>query len=414
MSKSNIIIIDAIMGAGKTTNLIAHMEKNQAEERYIYITPYLSELERVQNKLPFIKTPRAVNGKKLEHFKNLILAGESVCTTHALLSRFDLPTQDAIEIGSYNLILDEVADVVHPFTFGSESDKKTFFEDLGGIDDEGYLYWDKEKNPVEEYTGRYYDIMVLCENKNLVQISNNLYCWELPIAIFNKFEKVYILTYLFNGSYQKSYFDSFGVSYEYMSISNGNLVPYVETSQEEKALWAELITIVDNDKLNKIGEPSYSLSSTWYKKNIKQSGAKTVYQKVLVQHLENYFKNVIKGKSAVNMWSTFKPYQSRLRGSGFTKGFVSFNARATNDFIEKENLAFLLNIYPHTSMTLYFNQNNLVIDNDEFALAILLQWIWRSRIRKFDALNEDRKINLYIPSLRMRNLLQSWLGIDQK
>ena len=44
------------------------------------------------------------------------------------------------------------------------------------------------------------------------------------------------------------------------------------------------------------------------------------------------------------------------------------------------------------------------IDDDRFALAEMLQWIWRSRIRK------GEEIKLAIISKRMRELFLKWLN----
>lgn len=43
------------------------------------------------------------------------------------------------------------------------------------------------------------------------------------------------------------------------------------------------------------------------------------------------------------------------------------------------------------------------IDEETWALSELIQWLFRSAIR------EENKINIYIPSKRMRSLLQEWL-----
>ena len=45
------------------------------------------------------------------------------------------------------------------------------------------------------------------------------------------------------------------------------------------------------------------------------------------------------------------------------------------------------------------------IDEDGFALSELLQWIWRSQIR------QGKPIILYIPSKRMRELLEDFLDV---
>ena len=49
------------------------------------------------------------------------------------------------------------------------------------------------------------------------------------------------------------------------------------------------------------------------------------------------------------------------------------------------------------------------INKDFYALSILLQWIWRSRIRNIKDTPEQRKIDLYLPSSRMKRLLLEWL-----
>lgn len=36
----------------------------------------------------------------------------------------------------------------------------------------------------------------------------------------------------------------------------------------------------------------------------------------------------------------------------------------------------------------------------------MVQWIWRSRIRK------GENINIYIPSIRMRKLLDAWMKMN--
>jgi hypothetical protein len=52
----------------------------------------------------------------------------------------------------------------------------------------------------------------------------------------------------------------------------------------------------------------------------------------------------------------------------------------------------------------YFLQNGVAIDEDLYATGEMLQWIWRSAIRN------GEKINIYIPSMRMRRLLKNWLN----
>jgi len=52
----------------------------------------------------------------------------------------------------------------------------------------------------------------------------------------------------------------------------------------------------------------------------------------------------------------------------------------------------------------YFYSHNVKVNEDLYALSELLQWIWRSDIRN------GNKINIYIPSKRMRSIFIEWLN----
>lgn len=54
----------------------------------------------------------------------------------------------------------------------------------------------------------------------------------------------------------------------------------------------------------------------------------------------------------------------------------------------------------------FFKQRGINIDEDLYGLSEMIQWIWRSRIRK------GENINIYIPSMRMRNLLNAWMKMN--
>lgn len=51
----------------------------------------------------------------------------------------------------------------------------------------------------------------------------------------------------------------------------------------------------------------------------------------------------------------------------------------------------------------FFSANNIDVDENGFALSEMLQFIWRSAIR------DGKEIWVYIPSIRMRNLLKQWI-----
>ena len=77
--------------------------------------------------------------------------------------------------------------------------------------------------------------------------------------------------------------------------------------------------------------------------------------------------------------------------------------RATNKFAHKVNLVYSVNVFLNPFVIKYFNRNKIKLNENNYALSQLLQWIWRSRIRN------GEEINIYIPSRRMRELFFRYL-----
>lgn len=88
------------------------------------------------------------------------------------------------------------------------------------------------------------------------------------------------------------------------------------------------------------------------------------------------------------MWTTYTEYRSKIKGNGYTKGFIGCNARAFNKFKHKTSVAYLVNRYVNPIIFGFFDERGIRIDQDLYALSEMLQWIWRSAIR------EDKEINV--------------------
>ena len=92
-----------------------------------------------------------------------------------------------------------------------------------------------------------------------------------------------------------------------------------------------------------------------------------------------------------------------MRGKGYSKGFVPCNIRATNQYKGRDCLAYPINRYLNPVVKNFFVQAGVTVDEDAYALSEMLQFIWRSAIR------DGNPINLYVPSSRMRHLLEKWI-----
>ncbi len=118
----------------------------------------------------------------------------------------------------------------------------------------------------------------------------------------------------------------------------------------------------------------------------------------------NWFRHGVGGKAATRMWTCFKDQQKALSGKGYTRGWIAHNARATNQYRDRSNLAYLVNRFPRTPIKRYFQTRGITINEDRYALGEIVQWIWRSQVR------EGKPVNLYVPSSRMRGLIESWMA----
>ena len=129
---------------------------------------------------------------------------------------------------------------------------------------------------------------------------------------------------------------------------------------------------------------------------------------LLKSRLSNYFRNRKKAKLDDIMWTTFEDYKFALRGPGYSKGFVVMNSKATNQYRNKTVLAYMANIFMNPAHKRFYQSLGVAVDEDLYALSMMIQWIFRSKIRDIE-MDPTVKIHLFVPSSRMRSLLENWL-----
>lgn len=395
-NQCKITVVDAPCGYGKTSFAIQYMN-NELFERFMYITPFLSEIDRViktcDNREFRKPNEKLGKGSKTNHFYKLVEDGYNVISTHSLFKGLSQEVINDIREGEYILILDEVCDVVEQIPISKRDIQILINEKIIEIDEENKAHWIDDT-----YEGKFSSMKNPIKNGDVYFFNNSLMLWTFPINIFTAFKEVYILTYMFKGQVQRYYYDLNSVEYEYKSISKiNNSYNLCEYQEINGVKYKDLIHIYEG-KLNDIGDRTTALSKSWYDKSSK---------KELMKKLKNstyyYFKRVIKSKSKDNMWTTFEGYKSQCKGEGYSKGFVPCNSRATNDYKNKTNCAYLINRFYIPTINNFFTGKGVKIDEDVWSLSELIQWLFRSVIR------EEKEINLYIPSKRMRNLLIQWL-----
>lgn len=388
------------MGSGKTSWSIQHINRNSFEN-FLYITPFLDEVNRIiKNTTRDFKQPINRGNGKLDSINELLACQSDIASTHELFKHLDEESRENIKNGRYTLILDEVLNVIEPYDNIRNDDMKLLKESgCVTVDDDGFVIWNKEKM---DYDTKYNEIKILADNRSLIYINQKLLLWRYPPEIFTLFDKIYILTYLFESSILKNYFDLYQIEYEQKSISEQDGEYHIiDFFVPDTSIYIEKINIY-NGKLNEnIYQKINGLSVTWFRAKINQDNIKQIKR-----NLYNYFSNILSAKAETIMWTTFKDYRNRLKGKGYSNQFVSYNCRSTNDYDDRFNLAYCVNVYLHPGITQFFKQRRINIDEDLYGLSEMIQWIWRSRIRK------GENINIYIPSMRMRNLLNAWMKMN--
>ena len=407
-------IVDCIMGAGKTSAAINYIKNTPDDVKIMYITPYNDEAEKIANKcgekglvnpIKYTKfTPKLVN------LKDLLNKGKNIAATHALFQHFDDEVIDLCYSQNYVLFMDEVTNVIEPYSI--EKDDLDILLNRFTILDEktGILKWKPDK---DDYNGNFKTEKRLCEMGCLAMYGGEIMVWMFPVKIFNAFRESYILTYMFHAQMQKYYYDYYGIKYKYLYVSGNAPENYhfIENKTEYGAKYdyRKLIHIIDEHKLNMIGDSEAALSKTWYMRN-----EHNILIKQLKNNTLNFFNNKLiiyneetgaweKAKSGDTIWTTFKKFKDKISGKGYAKGYIPSNMRASNDYKDRTAVAYLVNKYLNPIIKNFFISNGIEVDEDGYALSEMLQFLWRSGIR------EGKHITVYIPSSRMRNLLIKWI-----
>ncbi|MCM3736770.1 hypothetical protein M3215_13310 [Bacillus cytotoxicus] len=392
-----ITVIDSIMGSGKTSWAIQHINESPAYKKFIYITPYLDEVERVKGAVTnrsFVEPNNAnEEGRKLRSLKELIVSGKDIVATHSLFQMADNELIELLTDAGYTLILDEVMDVIEKASINNHDIKALLdLEYVKVIDNRVHWVYD------EYFSGRFYDIKLLANAGNLFYHRGKFLIWSFPPQVFKTFDEVFVMTYLFKGQIQRYYYDLHSMECEYKAAKyNGTDYELIEYNREGEGR-QEIFELIDlyEGKLNDFANRKNALSSTWLRSandELLESIQKNIY---------NYFRNVTKAKAGEILWTTIKDSKVDLSGKGYTKGFIPCNMRATNEYASRSVLAYVFNRYLNPIERSFFEDHGVRVDEEMLAVSDLLQWIWRSRIRN------NEPIKLYLPSSRMRRLLKEW------
>lgn len=404
-----IHIVDSVMGTGKTQACIAWMRQHP-EQKYLYVTPYLDECSRIQASAPELdfQQPQENNTKSADLLR-LLSEGKNITTTHELLSLMKDSDVEYIKKFKYILFLDEELSCIENLSIESADldflMKNNFVQVEQNTKE---VRWTNPDNKKSKLIGHYKEDI---QRKPHYLVKDNVLMWLFQLDVLKAFESVYILTFLFSSSIMAGYLIKNDVSFDFCHIENGSFVDgYQKVTQEGKASFKELIEIYEgsyNDNWygkTRKKDDRFLLSQNWFS---KQSNSVRINQ--LRNNAYNFVRYKCKAHKEDVLWTSYKDYADALTSDKLTyesrkSNWLAWNTKATNQYSDKTVLVYLLNVFPNPLFKNYLESDNFQFNEDDYALSALLQWVWRSAIRN------GKKVTIYIPAPRMRQLLTDWLN----
>lgn len=393
-----IRVVDARMGRGKTSAAEAYMESHP-DRRFLYVTPYLTEVSRICEACD-IDQPDLDNQTKLSQLKMFLSRNRSVSTTHALFYLLDGECLDILRDNKYTLIIDESIEMISK-VYITRKDFEVMLDSFADVDKNNFVHW---RDP--EYFGKFSIYKDIADSGSLYCIDEALLSIMNPIML-SCFEEIIMMTYMFNGQCQRGYLDYYGFEYKICGIDNTSGFKFTDNPDNPPPVnFKDLIHIIDERKLNEIGRGKFALSKKWY--DSRSSDNTEIRQ--LRNNLNTFFRRRYPESAGKRVWTCYKDGRNKIEGKDnlYHNSFLQHNARATNEYRNRDTVAYLVNRFLDPNVSKFLSQQGVKIDQDQFALSEMLQFIWRSAIR------DGKPINVYIPSKRMRDLLIDWIESNSK
>jgi hypothetical protein len=442
---TTIRVVDAVMGTGKSTWVIMQIKANPATN-FIIVLPMLSELKRYEQELYGINSMVSLydGTKKKDRFDEAIGSARVILITHVLFEEYlnDF-SFELLEEKKWNLIMDEVVTAFEPtgadhitvrglierkvLSIKSiDSTLKKFDADLKRLD----IYLSRSDHYVPAKTKEFLKSIKAKDLYGTVHFSPGetwYYSFSLREQRFRNFCTIMILTYPFKDTNLDYWFQIKGLKFRHLELTRKATTDSLSDFKLKRhsgkysgSAFKHLIEFIDTapkPRKKKYGE-KYSDFSAGSMKDVfnpdTKSSSNLKKQKEVRNALINLFRNkrrlfaspdefmfTCKKESIPVFQDSKNGLSAKFIGE---ETFVAFNKRATNTLSHKYYLAYLYNAFPFPSVEQRVQSCGLTYNKDIFSLYVIIQWLWRSAIRN------NKKIYLYMPSKRMRGILEEWLN----
>lgn len=403
-----IKVCDALCGSGKTSACIRMMNE-RTEARFIFVTQFLSEVDRIKAQCAergFVSPDCDLEHRKtkLSDIRRLLQEGNNIATTHALFVSCTDDIKELIRDKNYILVLDETVDVMRMSGLKPCDINLLEYSNIIAEDEDGRVDWIYDTYEKEDYDGegKFSKEVLLAKSKNLLKYDKEYFFWSVPPELFSCFSEVYVLTYLFHAQILRCFFDMYKLPYEYIGVKNEDGYRFCDAAEMNRAHDLRgKIHVLEHPKLNAVGDKRGDLSLSSYTLHNHREGMGLTNR--IRKNLVNVFRNIFNAGVDEIMWTVFKDFKDEVADKKFRAGFVTYNKRASNECANRRYLAYCINNFMRPWEARYYRERGVRVDQDSYALSILVQWVFRSAIRN------GEEIWLYLPSARMRSLFYQWL-----
>lgn len=261
--------------------------------------------------------------------------------------------------GDYKLIIDETITLVEEQSISQGDFKMLEESEMFQIEPTNIDRMSRVKVTAcgLDHAGVHEGFLSAVHGEHVFRVNNSTVVFVMPPEKFSVFNDVTIMTYLFEGSETHCWLQLHKLDFEHKELEKNGTGHKVllHDLKYSGADFKSLITICDDKKLNEIGKKKtqrHPLSRGWYK---EKSKARRKDIKQLKNHTRNFFMNKMKVKGPEILWTCPKDKREDLKDRYFdparTTTWLAYNFRATNEYMDRHYLAYLLNVFPRASIT---------------------------------------------------------------
>ena len=224
----------------------------------------------------------------------------------------------------------------------------------------------------------------------------------IPTSLFTHANGVMVLTFLSEGSLFLKFLRSHEIEYEVLKSTACNR----KFIQEAKCnLKIHAMMSLKNVSFAYSKQTSYLAKSQEVKsvrsalKNLRQRGLANVdLSKVIITCAKSNWFHRSSGKINKAKSGLFSTDSRMFKGSNWLPN----TTRGTNDYSNCSHAIYLYEQNANPILLNWLDANNAEF-RSAYALTEVVQWLWRTRLRR------GEPVKVYMPSKKMRKLIQAWL-----